>query len=244
MSNIETVKSFADSMKYEEEKGAGLDLAKGRYPFVTISREAGAGGHTLAEALIEEMKKEKDPLFQGWQMFDQELCKKVCEEPGLKVTLNFLLSFEYRSQIEDMMAEMIVGNSPQDIIFKKIFQIIRNLAGYGKVILVGRGSSCLTRELPQGIHVRLVAPLPIRIKRIMKVKNFTEAKAKDFIHEQDKSRQRLVKTFFNCDIENPLLYDIVWNTARVPTEEIARLLLGMIKERAKTLELKIQPGPR
>ena len=239
MSNISTIKSFVDSMEYEEKKGTGLDLTRGRYPFITISRQPGAGGHTLAEALVEEMKKEKDPLFQGWQMFDQELCKKVCEEPGLKVSLNFLLSFEYRSHIEDMMTEMIVGNSPQDVVFKKIFQIIRNLAGFGKVILVGRGSSCLTRELPLGIHVRLVAPLPIRIKRIMKAKNTTEAQAREFIQEQDKTRQRLVKTFFHADIHDPLLYDVIWNTEKVPVELIARLLVGMIKEKAEALQPKI-----
>ncbi len=239
MTSIATIKSFVDSMEYEEKKGAGLDLEKGRYPFITISREAGAGGHTLAQANLEEMKKEKDPLFQGWQMFDEELCKKVCEEPGLKVSLNFILSFEYRSQIEDMVSEMMVGDSPQDVIFKKIFQIIRNLAGFGKVILVDRGSSSLTRELPLGLHARLIAPLAIRIRRVMNLKNFTEAQAKEFIHEQDKSRQRLVKTFFNRDIHDPYLYDVIWNTQTIPVEFIAHLLVEMVKKKAETLQPKV-----
>jgi len=52
------------------------------------------------------------------------------------------------------------------------------------------------------------------------------------IKEQDKGRSRLIKNFFNRNIDDPLLYDTLWNTDTVCIEEIARLLVGMIKDKA------------
>jgi hypothetical protein len=41
-------------------------------PFVTISRQAGAGGHSLAGAMLERFSAQADKeLFGDWQVFDQ-----------------------------------------------------------------------------------------------------------------------------------------------------------------------------
>ena len=231
MTEFEKVKSFLQTLLYHEKESKGSDLTKGSFPFVTISRQAGAGGNTLANAIMEQLAEHKEPVFQGWQRFNQELCKKIAEEPGLKVSLEPLLKFEYRSEIEDMMEEMIVGTTPQDIVNKKIFQFMRTLAGFGKVILVGRGGVCLTRDLPLGIHIRLIAPLEARIKRMGDLLELSHKKSKEFVLEQDKSRKNLVQTFFNRDIADPLLYDMVFNTDKMLVEDIAHSIVSMMTKK-------------
>lgn len=226
MSEFERVKSFLDSMSYKKQ---GSGSQNGQNPFVTISRQAGAGGNSLANAILEELARRKEPLFQGWRRFNQELCRKVAEEPGLKVSLDSLLKFEYRSEVEDMMEEMIVGNAPQDLVNKKIFQLIHTLAVFGKVIIVGRGGVCLTRNLPAGIHIRLVAPLKLRIKRMGDLLELSEKKANELVLEQDKSRARLMKIYFGKNIDDPLLYDAIWNTGAVSLDQIARLIVQLIE---------------
>ena len=57
-------------------------------------------------------------------------------------------------------------------------------------------------------------------------------KAKEAGEEKDKAKAELVKTFFHKDIRDPLLYDMVWNTERVPIGEIAKLLIQMIRDKA------------
>ncbi len=232
MSELGKIKSFIEAVSYEGGQGPGRDWKNGRYPFVTISREAGAGGNSLGNAILDCLQEHHGPLFQGWQRFNQELCRKIAEEPGLNVSLEPLLKFEYRSQVEDMMEEIIAGTTPQDVVNKKIFQLMRSLAGFGKVILVGRGGVCLSRDLPLGVHVRLVAPLEARIKRMGDFLELTYKKAKELVLEQDKSRAKLVKTFFNRNIDDSLLYDVVWNTGTVPMDQIARSIVLMIEKKA------------
>jgi hypothetical protein len=46
-----------------------LHLRQGIHPFVTISREAGAGGHSLAETLLAQMRAiDGIPVFRDWQV--------------------------------------------------------------------------------------------------------------------------------------------------------------------------------
>ncbi len=236
MTHIEKVKSFLQTAAYHEKNGSGLDLKKGNYPFLTISREAGAGGNSLADAVLEAMKEKKAECFQDWQRFNQELCRMISEEPGLKVSLEPLLKFEYRSQIEDMMEEIIVGTTPQDVVNKKVLHLMRTLAAFGKVILVGRGGVCITRHLPLGVHVRLVAPLEARIRKMSNLLELTYEKAKEFVFEQDKSRARFLKTYFGRDIADPLLYDAVWNTGTVPLDQIAQSVLMMLEKKLAFLK--------
>src|SRR5688572_30283359 len=81
-----------------------LHLRQGVHPFVTISREAGAGGHSLAETLLEQMKAiDGIPVLRGWQVMDQELCHKILENPHLKVSLEALLTEELHSEVEDIV---------------------------------------------------------------------------------------------------------------------------------------------
>ncbi len=232
MSELGKVRSFLQAISYEDKRCTCLDWKMGQNPFVTISRQAGAGGNSLAAAILELLEARKDAtLFQGWQKFNQELCKKIAKEPGMKVSLDELLKYEYRSQVEDMIEELMAGHTPQDVFNKKIFHLIRTLAVFGKVILVGRGGVFLTRDLKLGIHIRLVAPLDVRTRRMADLLGLTEKKAKKFVQEQDRSRSNLVKTYFNKKIDDPLHYDQVWNTAVVPLDQIARSIVLQIEKK-------------
>ena len=142
------------------------------------------------------------------------------------------MSSEYRSPTEDLISQFVTGESTQEKVLKKMFLLLRNLAIFGKTIIIGRGAVCLTRDLPYGIHVRLVASLPSRIALMMKTHGKDEKWARETIREQDKAKAALSKTFFNRDIQDPLLYDSVWNTDRVTIDDIAHVLIDMIEKKA------------
>ena len=231
MANVEKLKSFLETNSYESKRCSCLDAEKGINPFVTVSREAGAGGHSVAEAILAELEKRSGPLFQGWHIIDHEICELLSREPGLQVSYHKLITHEYHSQIQDMLNQLVAGDSPQDKVLKKIFTFFRSLASVGKVILVGRGGCVLTRNLPLGVHLRLVAPLDDRIRATMTSLGYGEKKARELIQEQDKGRKVLFRNFFNCDVSDPLLYDAVWNTAKVPAEVIARSVVDLIEAR-------------
>ncbi len=233
MTEIHKLASFVDSLHYHEKNGPQIDSKKGCFPFVTISRQAGAGGNALAVALEEKIQQlRNEPLFRGWQLCGHELCQMIGQDPTLKTVVDSLRQTEYHSQAEDMLSQLIYGSSSQDLAVKRMFRLMRTFAIHGKVILVGRGSTLLTRDLPLGIHVRLEASMESRVKRMMPEFGPDEKKVRRVIEEKDKAKAELVKTFFNKDIHDPLLYDVQWNTDRVPISEIAKLLIEMIRDKA------------
>jgi cytidylate kinase len=93
------------------------------------------------------------------------------------------------------------------------------------VIIVGRAGASLTRHLPGGLHLRLVASLPARVRRMMAVKDVSEKEARRAVAERDRARADLVESYFHRDINDPLLYDMVWNTETMAPDVIAATTL-------------------
>ncbi len=196
-----------------------------RTRFITISRESGAGGHVLAQRLLDAFEERKeDPDFQGWNAFDRKLCELVASDPKLNVSLRELLDESSLSMAEDVVG-MLLGRSPQALIDQKVANTIRELALVGHAIIVGRAGSSLTRDIEGGIHVRLVAPFDVRVERKTREGHASaEAVAKQ-IRDLDRNRAKLVGRLSHEEIDDPLLYDAVWNTERVSIDVIARSII-------------------
>lgn len=230
---VEGLEGFLEAMSAEPEPPETGGNGSGR-PFVTISRQAGAGGHALAEALLAQMNQAAGlSMFRGWRMFDREIVEMVASNPKLRVYVPHWREREYRSEIDDILARMIGNVSPQSQVLAEMFGVVRALAARGKVILLGRGGACLTRGLPGGLHIRLVAPLPARIRRMTARLNLAEKEAARVVEERDKSRAALVRRCFNRDIDDPLLYDVVWNTERTAPDVIASTVLRLVEHKAR-----------
>jgi cytidylate kinase len=215
------------------EKRSLEELPHTGYPFVTISRQAGAGGHLLAYVLLTDFLKLKDEeLFRGWHVFDKELCEVVAKDPDLRNSVEDLLTERYRSEVFEFLESLFSGYSKHYQLYKTTFKVVRMLATLGQVIIVGRAACCVTRTMAGGVHVRLVAPESQRILWLMKRFKISKDEARRTMLKQDADRRRIIRTFFNRDIDDPLLYDVVWNTSRVPAHEITRSIIDMIRIRA------------
>ena len=204
------------------------------YPFVTISRQAGAGGHTLAREIIRQLPQAVDSEWaRGWEVFDYRLCLLVAQDPDLKTPLETLLQERYQHGFQQTIQDMLTGQSEQYYLQKRIFEVVRILAAMGRVVIVGRVGNYITRGLPHGIHVRLVATEALRLKQMQEVMDVSEEEARRAMLKQDQERAALVRDYFNCDISNPLDYDCIWNTSRVSIEPIATSIVRLLADRAK-----------
>lgn len=216
--------------EYLEDKTRAGVAASG-LPFITISRQAAAGGHLLAQVIITDFLKVPGELFKGWHVFDREICELVAMDPSLRTSMEHLVSERYRSEFAEFMDGLFSGKSQQYTTVKRTFEIVRILASIGKVIIVGRAGNCVTRDLGSGVHVRLVAPLPNRVRWMMKKLRMEKEEARKLVSKQDSERRRMTKTFFNRDIEDPLLYDITFNSETVHMHEVSQTVIEMIKHR-------------
>ncbi|MEJ2145868.1 MAG: cytidylate kinase-like family protein [Acidobacteriota bacterium] len=230
-SSLKEIKGFLDVTCYHEEESGTGDIHSGLYPFVTISREYGAGGRELARALLQNMERHPSHLFQGWRIFDREMCEGLIHSDVFKETFDAVFSERYHSEIEAVVRTLLGVKSSQPAVFSLMFQAIRKIATCGKVIIIGRSSCCVTASLPLGVHVRLVAPEEYRIQKAG-FKELGENEARRELHRRDRDRARLMQTYFRRDITDQSMYDAVWNTSRVPMETIARSIMGLVESRA------------
>ncbi len=223
---------------YEGEHPVEPDLRRGLYPFVTVSREYGAGGRTFAEVLLELMGQERDSVFHNWRIFDRELCEELAGQESSHSALRALVTEEYQSEIERLILTLLGQSSGQSLAVKKLFESIRMLATFGKVIIIGRAGACVTQSLPLGVHLRLTAPEWLRIHRL-RLGSMNPAQARKILNRTDRGRALLVRNCFQRDIADPTLYDAVWNTARVPFPTIARQTIHLIRERLNTCRVSL-----
>lgn len=231
MSPANPIEKFLHGHMYDTKGGARSPQLR---PFVTISRQAGAGGHTLANILVERLDKHPDRnLFGDWEVFDQKLVAMVADDPDLRVSVEALLGEEYRKQSEDFFRQLITATTHQDIVMDRMFRLVRAIAEVGKSVIVGRAGSEVTRGLGPSVSVRLVAPEKFRIHRMMELHGLSEKEAVASVDRHDSGRARLLRRHFRVDIDNPLLYDTIWNSGKVDMEEIADSVVALLESRAR-----------
>ena len=226
MNQMALIKQYLKDREDTEIPDSGL-------PFVTISRQAGAGGHTLARKILQEMDKyPDDELLQGWEMFDEKLCAVVAQDDAMNASFESLVREEYKPALHQVIYDMLVGHSEQYSTYKRIFEVVRILGMIGKVIIIGRGGAFVTAGLPKSIHLRLVADENKRLEWALPRYEMDKGRALPALRGQDKDRERMVRDFFAKDLTNPLHYDAIFNTGTQTLDDIARLVVQMIRDRA------------
>ncbi len=106
--------------------------------------------------------------------------------------------------------------------------VIRELANSERIVIHGRGSQFILRDYPQALHVLTVAPLEIRVKRVMESLGVDEARARKEIAHYDSSRREFTKRYFKAEREDPTYYDLVINTGHLSFEASASVVVDAL----------------
>ncbi len=202
--------------------------AAGHLPFVTVSRQAGAGAETVAGLLAAKLNAQGPQGAQPWTVFDKNLIDRVLADQDLPQEIAKLVEEDKDTTIKAIVGELLGLHPSMWTIFHHTSDTILKLARLGRCIIVGRGGNIVTAKLQGGIHVRLVAPENVRLAHLAKHFGLDEKSAVKYLREHDEGRRRYVKTNFERDIEDPLLYDAVLNTGLLGFEKTADLLAGMV----------------
>lgn len=203
-----------------------------RFRAVTISRQAGSGGYAVAEKLAGYLQMQAPAGSRPWVIFDRNLVEKVLDDHNLPARLARFMPEDRISQISDTMDELFGLHPPSWILVRKTSETILHLAQLGHVILLGRGANVVTGKLLEVFHVRLVASLKQRIKRIEDVCGLNPREATRLADREDLARRRYLKQFFDKDIDDPLLYHMVINTDRISSQDAARMIVLALAPRA------------
>lgn len=99
----------------------------------------------------------------------------------------------------------------------------------GSCIVLGRGGQSLLADVTGVLHVRLIAPMDVRIERVKQRYECDEAHAEKIILRSDHERAGFHKFFFDRDWEDNELYDLIINTGSFPLEVAADTIINIIK---------------
>jgi Cytidylate kinase-like family len=223
---------------YLQSQSGPLETARDPQPLaITISREVGAGGRTIAELLCQRLTAaEKAPITSPWTLFDANLAKHVLEDHKLPSNVEQFMTEDARLLPVEAIVEEVLGLHPSGwTLVQHTTQTILRLAAAGRSILVGRGANVITARLPNVFHVRLVAPLATRIRHAVEYYDLSEPEAAKFVREQDQARRRYLRRYFNAEIDDPTLYDVTLNTGRLDFARAAELITQLALEHRHAL---------
>jgi CMP/dCMP kinase len=223
---------------YLQSQATFPEMVRERHPLaITISREVGADGRTIAELLGQRLTAaEKTPATSPWIVFDASLAKQVLEDHNLPPNLEQFITEDAQLLPVEAIVEEVLGLHPSGwTLVQHATQTILRLAGLGHAILVGRGVNIITARLPNVFHVRLVSPLAIRIRHTAAYYHLSEADAAKLVREQDHARRRYVRRYFNSEIDDPSLYDVTLNTGRLGFARTAEAIAQMASQHRQAL---------
>jgi cytidylate kinase len=146
------------------------------------------------------------------------------------------LSEDYGSsdrEIFYMPTEMYPWEIPIDdkLYLKTLRVVIIELAKSQAIVIRGRGSQFILKDFPGAFHVLVVAPLDLRVKRVMERMKLDEEKAKNEIKRSDSNYHEFIRRYFHAEPENPLDYHIVLNTERISIQEAASIIVKAVNLR-------------
>lgn len=200
------------------------DTARSRIRVITISRQAGAGAHEVAEQLTKMLEERLPDPACPWMLFDRDLVERVLTDHALPGGLARFMSEDRVSEVSDTLDGLFGLRPPSWTLVRKTADTILHLAERGNVVVIGRGGNIITSKLGSAFHVRLVGSPDKRIRYVRAVKSLTNQEASAYVHDQDLGRKRYVKKYFGEDIDDPLGYHLVVNTDLVSYAEAARTI--------------------
>jgi cytidylate kinase len=226
------VKSESEKARiYLESHSSESQIIKKVGPCITVSRQSGSGSGIIDEFLKEILQKNQSEEYGEWAIFDRNLIEKILEDHQLPNRLGKLFREERKSSITYMMNELLGLQPSTYTLLHKTTQTILQLAQMGNVIIVGRAATAITSRLRNSFHVRLVAPIEDRIKRVMDFYHLGRKDALEKIRNDDISRMEYMRDNFHKDIDDPLLYHIVVNTCQLNYKEAANIIASAVMEK-------------
>jgi hypothetical protein len=189
--------------------------------FITISREAGAGGSEIGQLLGQRL---------GWKVFDRNLLDQIAERFRLCRRMLELVDETQSSWVYDVLGTWM---DCQVVAHEKYFSLLSRsvsaaAAACEHAVFVGRGAQFLLPRV-ELLAVRLIASPKFRLHAIMERLHLNESDARRTMTEIDTGRREFVERFLHHDVTDPHLYDLVINVEACGRESAVAEILSALK---------------
>ena len=191
---------------------------------ITIGREYGAGGRTIAKRLSELL---------DIPYYDKDIIKITAQETGFSEEMIYDTeeSEAGRSFFSWFLPTGIANSTDQAIMAQA--QTIRNIARKGPCVIVGRGADFILRDFPNLINVFVCAEEEDKVKYAMEAFGDPEDKAAKRVRHIDASRQSYYHYLTKEKWGDLTKYDLTLNSSPIGKAACADVIIAFAKAKAE-----------
>jgi cytidylate kinase len=202
---------------------------------ITISRQFGAGGKTIGQKVAGAL---------GYTFIDEDIIQIIAEKA--KVSPGWVESVEKEAggRLSRIVTKMVSrplidrvlkdekGYIDEQIYIDYLVVIIAQMAEDGNVVFLDRGSQYILNDFPEAFHILLINTFANRIKFMMNNYDLSQNRATHIVKTEEKRRMNLYRKIGKQDYDQPELYHLVINMARVDLEEAIQLILHLVQRKS------------
>lgn len=202
-------------------------------PVITISREAGCNGLSLARTLSNSLNQMQVDS-PNWKVLSKEIFYESAKELNINLSrVTKIFSQTDRYTFEEILNAFGTRQFKSDKkIIKTVTDVIRSFSVDGYCIIVGRAGHIIASDIKKAIHIKITAPLNYRIKVIMEKHKCSEKEAITFINSIENKRKAF-REIINKGKTPEDNFDLIINRASFNNASI----LNIIKKAIESKEL-------
>lgn len=204
------------------------DAIRNAGPFLTISRQFGCYGFSLG-LLVMEILNDLTDAEDSWQIYHKEILARLASETN---TAAEVLERERTTKPRpflDFFRSMRRDRTPSGYeIRNRVTALIRDLATEGHAIFIGQGAAGSTYDLPNGLSVRLEAPLEWRVKETAFREGLTETQSRLRVREEERQRTYLERIYRVRHPRKPAFH-LVYDCSVFTLAQIAQQIVYAMK---------------
>ena len=205
---------------------------------ITIGREYGSAGREIGYKVAD---------YFGIKLYDKEMLARAAKESGIcqelfethdeKPTSSFLYSLVMDTYSLGYSAGSYADMPINHKVFLAQFDTIKKIASEGPCILVGRCADYALEDFDNVLSVFIQADMNARIRRIARIYDLTDAKAKERIVKTDKQRASYYNYYSNKKWSDADSYNICLDSSVLGIDGTAEAIERLV-------EIKEQPGEK
>ena len=207
---------------------------------ITIGRQFGSAGREIGRKVAKDL---------GIKLYDREMLDRAAKESGIcqelfethdeKPTNSFLYSL-----VMDTYSLGYTAGSYSDMpinhkVFLAQFDAIKKIADEGPCILVGRCADYALEEYDNVLRLFVHADMNARIRRIARIYDLTDAKAKDMIMKTDKKRASYYNYYSNKKWGVSDSYDVSICSSMLVIDGTAEFIERLVYQREHVTDRKL-----
>lgn len=207
---------------------------------ITIGRQFGSAGREIGNKLAAEL---------GIKMYDKEMLDRAAKDSGIcqeifethdeKPTNSFLYSLVMDTYSMGYSAGTMNDMPLNHKVFLAQFETIKKIADEGPCILLGRCADYALESYENLMSVFIHADMNARIRRIARIYDLTDVKAKDMIQKADKKRASYYNYYTNKKWGDADSYDFCLSSSELGIDGTVKALKTLVELKETAVEKKI-----